>query len=85
MAAMLARTISEEELVLALSAVVTRDGSLEDLAVLNNDDRREVHQHPRRDFARPPRAGAIRRLAGRRQSRLAARPHDRQGQDAEDI
>jgi hypothetical protein len=42
MAATLARTISEEELVLALSAVVTRDGSLEDLAVLNNDDRREV-------------------------------------------
>ncbi|MCA1651933.1 MAG: zf-HC2 domain-containing protein, partial [Acidobacteria bacterium] len=42
MAATLARTISEEELVLALSAVVTRDGSLENLAVLNNDDRREV-------------------------------------------
>lgn len=43
MEAMLLRPISEEELVLALSAVVTREGRVSELSVLNGDtDKREI-------------------------------------------
>jgi hypothetical protein len=42
--AMLLTPVSDEEVMLALSAVVTREGRLSDLSVLNNDSaRRDIH------------------------------------------
>ena len=44
MEAMLLTPVSEEELMLALSAVVTREGRVSELSLLNTDsDRREIN------------------------------------------
>jgi hypothetical protein len=44
MEAMLLTPVSEEELMLALSAVVTREGRVSELSLLNSDsDRREIN------------------------------------------
>ena len=78
----LADGVSDIDTMLAVSAVVTREGRVSDLEVLGNDRHgRQNLEHPRRHLTDASAAGGARRVARRGEPGLAPRPDDRQAEE----